>query len=130
MLRINSDGSTPTPVLADPLRGTRATNTASVATPAAAPPPDPQAQAQASARQPTIAELQHAVDTVNHAIGLRNTNLKFEIDQKTVVTKVVDSSTGEVLRQIPSEDVLRLSRAIAADLEHETGALGLVRAKA
>ncbi|TXI89510.1 MULTISPECIES: flagellar protein FlaG [unclassified Cupriavidus] len=40
--------------------------------------------------------------------------LRFEIDDKThrVITKVIDKDTGEVIRQMPNEEVLRVARAI------------------
>jgi len=40
--------------------------------------------------------------------------LRFEIDDKThrVITKVVDKDTGEIIRQMPNEEVLRVARAI------------------
>ena len=43
-------------------------------------------------------------------------NLSFRVDQgsgRTVIT-VVDATTKEVIRQIPSEDVLAMSRALEA----------------
>lgn len=44
---------------------------------------------------------------VNHVVGVR-----FEIDSETdqVVVKVVDRSSGELIRQMPSEEVLRIAK--------------------
>jgi flagellar protein FlaG len=58
--------------------------------------------------------LSGAVDHLNDTAKLFNTQLQFTVDQSTGrhVVKVTDSSTNEVIRQIPSEDVLRLSKAI------------------
>jgi flagellar protein FlaG len=60
------------------------------------------------------AELNSAVSHLNETAQLFNTQLQFTVDQSTGrrVVKVTDSSTNEVIRQIPSEDVLRLSKAI------------------
>ena len=44
---------------------------------------------------------------VNHVVGVR-----FEIDSETdqVVVKVVDRTSGELIRQMPSEEVLRIAK--------------------
>jgi flagellar protein FlaG len=57
-------------------------------------------------------ELNNAVRTVSGYVQNITRELNFSIDEKlgkTVVT-VVDQSTGDVIRQIPSEDMLELSR--------------------
>jgi len=59
-------------------------------------------------------DLQQAVDHLNDTAKLFNTQLQFAIDATTgkQVIKVTDSQTNEVIRQIPSEDALRLSKAL------------------
>jgi flagellar protein FlaG len=59
-------------------------------------------------------ELSGAVDKLNDTAKLFNTQLQFSVDPSTGrrIVKVTDSSTNEVIRQIPAEDVLRLSKAI------------------
>ncbi|BEV72209.1 hypothetical protein THUN1379_16910 [Paludibacterium sp. THUN1379] len=59
-------------------------------------------------------ELSSAVSKLNDTAKLFNTQLQFAVDPGTGrrVVKVTDSSTNEVIRQIPAEDVLRLSKAI------------------
>ncbi|MGY2485495.1 flagellar protein FlaG [Cupriavidus sp. CP313] len=54
-----------------------------------------------------IGELVDALKTTT--IGLR-----FEIDETThrVITKVIDKETGDLIRQMPTEEVLRIARAI------------------
>ena len=71
---------------------------------AAAAPDDTLASVETSA---AIGELVDALKTTS--IGLR-----FEIDDAThrVITKVVDKETGELIRQMPTEEVLRIARAI------------------
>ncbi|SOY59386.1 flagellar protein FlaG [Cupriavidus taiwanensis] len=63
--------------------------------------------AQAGAASAAIGELVEAFRTTS--IGLR-----FEIDEAThrVVTKVIDKETGDLIRQMPTEEVLRIARAI------------------
>ena len=60
-------------------------------------------------------ELNNAVRTVSGYVQNIARELNFTVDEKlgkTVVT-VVDQATGDVIRQIPSEDMLELSRNLA-----------------
>lgn len=63
---------------------------------------------------PTAAQVQSAVDTLNKAMKQINANVEFSIDEETkrTIIKVVESKTGEVVRQFPSEEILAISRAI------------------
>ena len=72
------------------------------------------AAAEQKAVQPTSAQLKNAVDNLNRAMKQSNSNIEFSIDQDTkqTVIKVVESGTGDVIRQFPSEDVLSISREI------------------
>ncbi len=56
------------------------------------------------------AAIQHLKDAL-HATSF---NLEFEIDHDTnrVITKVVDTDTGEIIRQLPSEEVMRVAHAL------------------
>lgn len=71
---------------------------------AASPPPDPSPQ-----------QLKAAVDKINQSLQQPATNnLQFNIDpntQRAVVT-VVDTQTGDVIRQFPSKEVLAIAEAI------------------
>lgn len=72
-------------------------------------------QADVTKKQPVDEKaLNSAVDHLNDTAKLFNTQLQFTVDKATGrhVVKVTDSATNEVIRQIPSEDVLRLSKAI------------------
>lgn len=58
--------------------------------------------------------LERVVDDLNQTAQALKTHLAFSIDSstgKTVVT-VVDTGTGEVIRQIPPEETLRLAARI------------------
>ncbi len=60
-------------------------------------------------------ELAAAVQELNAAMQVVNTSLSFSIDsvtKQTVVT-VTDAQTHEVIRQIPPEDMLKVSDRIA-----------------
>jgi len=63
---------------------------------------------------PDMAELQHAVEQIKRFIEPQSQGLEFSIDddsQRTVV-KIIDTQTKEVLRQIPSEEALRISKSL------------------
>ena len=49
-------------------------------------------------------------DAMNQVVKALNTRLTFQVDESTgrLIVKVIDSETGEVRRQIPPEDMLRL----------------------
>jgi len=60
-------------------------------------------------------DLAGAVRTLNALESTRRTNLNFSIDKdsgKTVV-KVIDQTDGTVLRQMPSEEALRIARTLS-----------------
>ena len=64
---------------------------------------------------PSDQQLASAVQELNAAMRVVNTNLSFSIDsitKQTVVT-VTDAQTHEVIRQIPPEDMLHVSERIA-----------------
>jgi len=65
-------------------------------------------------QQPSAAELKNAVETLNKAMQQSNQNLEFSVDTDTkkVVVKMVDTSTGQLIRQFPSEETLAISRGI------------------
>ena len=74
---------------------------------------------------PAAQDLAHLVNKLNRSLVAVQRNLSFRVDEesgRTVIT-VVDAATKEVVRQIPSEEVLALSRFLDA-----TGALVDVRA--
>ncbi len=64
-----------------------------------------QAEAAPDAVDRAVAEINESL--LNHAVGVR-----FEIDSETdqVVVKVVDRTSGELIRQMPSEEVLRIAK--------------------
>ena len=58
--------------------------------------------------------LLHAGNELRAAIAPVEQNLLFSIDEDTerTVVKVVDAATDEVIRQIPSEEVLAIAKAL------------------
>lgn len=59
-------------------------------------------------------EVSAAVDKLNEAMAASSQSLKFEIDDDTkqIVVKIIDQSTDEVVRQIPSEEALQMAKSI------------------
>ena len=72
--------------------------------------------------EPTPQQLQQAVQSINQALQASNSNLEFRIDAgtKRPVVKVVDTDTGELIRQIPSEAMLAIAASIG---EYQKGLL-------
>ena len=69
-------------------------------------------------------DISAAVGRLNELMAERQRNLSFHVDEasgRTVIT-VLDATTSKVVRQIPSEEVLALARA----LELERGLLDAV----
>lgn len=64
--------------------------------------------------QPSRAELDKAVKAVNDFVGSVNNSLNFSVDDSTgkTIVKVIDSSTKEVLKQFPSEEMLSIAKAL------------------
>ncbi|MFU8788423.1 MAG: flagellar protein FlaG [Methylobacter sp.] len=60
------------------------------------------------AKEAALDSVKSAAETGNSIFQATNRSLKFEVDDSTqkVVVKVVDSNTGDVVRQIPSEEML------------------------
>ena len=82
------------------------------ARPAAATPP---ASSPAAATAPVdMQEIRAALAEVQQTLAPVARNLLFSLDEdsgKTIIT-VVDSSTDEVIRQIPSEELVAISKAL------------------
>lgn len=75
----------------------------------------PPSQGKAQSAQPVSNEqLEAAVKSVANYIKPFNNNLEFSINKDTdqIVTRVVDSTTKEVIRQIPSEEMLAIAKAL------------------
>jgi flagellar protein FlaG len=62
----------------------------------------------------TPPQVEQAVREVNASLQSRSVGLQFEVDQDTdkLIVKVVDRASGEVIRQIPTEEVVRIARVL------------------
>lgn len=63
---------------------------------------------------PTVEQLTKAVKDINTTIQTLSQNLEFTVDNDSerVVVKIVDQQTKEVLRQIPTEEALEISKSL------------------
>lgn len=59
-------------------------------------------------------QVQQSLEEINKVLTGFSISVQFEIDPnyKDVIIKVVDQDNGKVIRQIPTEDVVRLSKAM------------------
>lgn len=70
----------------------------------------------AETEPPPAADVEEAVRKLNELVAKQQRDLSFHIDEasgRTVIT-VLDAATARVVRQIPSEEVLALARALSA----------------
>jgi flagellar protein FlaG len=83
-------------------------------------PPEAQAQqppvapAAPAVQPPTTEELKHAAKQASEVVQKVATNLEFAVDKEldTVVVKLLDSDTHEVIRQVPSTEMLRIAKSL------------------
>ena len=76
-------------------------------------PVQPQPQTQ-TMPEPSLEDVKKAAQKVQEAVQLTASNLRFFVDEesgKTVVT-LSDAETGEIIRQMPSKEMIELSRNI------------------
>jgi flagellar protein FlaG len=73
-------------------------------------------------QQPSSEQLTNAVDSINRVMLQSNLNVEFVIDPNTnrPIVKMMDAKTGELIRQIPSEEMIAITRSIDQFLlEHQ-----------
>ncbi len=60
-----------------------------------------------------LKETEEAIRSIQKDMELMNTRITFRVDNKTdeIVVDVIDKDTNEVIRQIPSEEMLRIKTA-------------------
>lgn len=69
---------------------------------------------QVAEQHPSLSQLANAVDIINKALHQSNKNLEFTVDSETKdpVVKLVDSETGDVIRQFPTDEALSIAKSI------------------
>lgn len=62
----------------------------------------------------SVENIEKALESINGALKNANNSLRFQIDNSVSqpIISVVDQDSGEILRQYPSEEVVRISRNI------------------
>ena len=68
----------------------------------------------APAAEPTKAQVEQAVQQLQSYLNDSQRQLQFQVDSASgrTIVRVVNPDTGELIRQIPSEEMLTLARAI------------------
>ena len=65
-------------------------------------------------QQPDRAQLEAATQSVREFVKPINSNLEFSINQDTgqLVVRIIDRATKEVIRQMPSQEMLDIAKAL------------------
>ena len=87
--------------------------------------PPEMVEAQQQSQEVSQEKAKEVVEQLNKHAQAVNRDLFFSVDEdsgKTVI-KVVNADTAELVRQIPSEEVLRLSETIRESIETTTGVI-------
>lgn len=79
-------------------------------------------------KQASSESIADTVEEMNQSSAIRNTSLQFVFDEKgePPVVKVIDTDNGEMIRQIPSELVVKLSKAIDEMADNESSRMGFL----
>jgi flagellar protein FlaG len=69
--------------------------------------------------KPSHEDVSAAVDKMNEAMLGSSQSLQFSIDEdsKDIVVKVIDQSTKEVVRQIPSKEALQIAKSLDKSID-------------
>ena len=68
----------------------------------------------AAKQHPSIVQLQRLIESMNKSIQRNNSSLEFSMDSNSerVLVKLIDTATGDVIRQIPSKEILAIAQSI------------------
>lgn len=71
-------------------------------------------QRQANQEAPSGKPLEQALEDVNSTLKAWSTGMRFDIDPdaQRVVVSIIDSESGEVLRTVPSDAVIKIAKMI------------------
>lgn len=63
---------------------------------------------------PDNTTLEKTIEQLNQSMQAWSTGMRFDIDEdaQRIVVSIIDSTSGEVLRTVPSETVLRIAKMI------------------
>ncbi|RUO77039.1 flagellar protein FlaG [Idiomarina seosinensis] len=79
-------------------------------------------------QQATNKTVTDTVEQMNQSSVIRNTSLQFVFDEKgdPPIVKVIDQDNGETIRQIPSELVVKLSKALEEMADNDSSRMGFL----
>ena len=62
----------------------------------------------------TLEEIETAVHELNDRVAKQELNVAFGVDEKSgrIIVKISDNKTGELIRQVPSEETLRFAQNV------------------
>ncbi|MDX3775254.1 flagellar protein FlaG [Chromatiaceae bacterium AAb-1] len=83
---------------------------------------------QAGSAVPEQLHLSDALEIISNAVALNHRSLSFSMDEISgrSVIKVVDSATDEVIRQIPTEEILKVAQDVKRLQEEMGKSIGLL----
>ena len=63
---------------------------------------------------PSVKQVQQSLEDINKVLTGFSISVQFQIDPdyKELIVKVVDQDTGKLIRQIPTEEVVKMSKAM------------------
>ena len=66
-----------------------------------------------SSKKDNVSQIKRLVNKINEKFDLSNTKIELQLDKATkeIVVKIVDKNTGKTIRQIPPEELLKISSA-------------------
>ena len=72
------------------------------------------ADVKAEIAKPSNDQLKQSVDDINKALAGFSISVQFQVDPdyKDLIVRIVDQDSGKLIRQMPTEDVVRISKAM------------------
>ena len=64
--------------------------------------------------QPSAGQLKQSLEDINKALASFSISVQFQVDPdyKDLIVRIVDQDSGKLIRQMPTEDVVRMSKAM------------------
>ena len=64
--------------------------------------------------QPSASQLKQSLEDINKALAGFSISVQFQVDPdyKDLIVRIVDQDSGKLIRQMPTEDVVRMSKAM------------------
>jgi len=64
--------------------------------------------------QPSASQLKQSLEDINKALASFSISVQFQVDPdyKDLIVRIVDQDSGKLIRQMPTEDVVRMSKAM------------------